>query len=140
VGDIKKELPSKGAIRQVKDGTKSYIQGVAWGGTALAARAGLLGERAQQQAMQTNARLGQVADQMASHPGQTARAVGAAASKYPLQAASRLASGAAVSLGYTPYVGLPISALSMYGTAFKNANQHPDAVAAAIIVGEYCKK
>lgn len=140
VGEIKNELPSKGAIRQIKDGVKSYIQGVAWGGTALAAGAGLLGERAQQQARQTNARLGQVGDQMASHPGQTARAMGAAALKYPLQVGSRLASGTAVSIGYTPYVGVPVSALSMYGTAFKNANQHPDAVAAAVIVGEYCKK
>jgi RHS repeat-associated protein len=140
LGEVKKQLPSKGAIAQVRAGIRSYIQGVAWGGTALAARAGLLGERAQQEARQTNGQLRQVADQIASHPGQTIRAAGAAVLKYPLQVGSRLASGAAVSIGYTPYVGVPVSALSLYGTAFKNAKQHPDAVAAAIIVGEYCKQ
>ncbi len=138
MGQIRRELPSKGAVDQIVDGVSSYIDGVAWGATALAARTGLLGSNAQQQAINTNARLGTVLNQIASHPGQTASAVGAVASKYPLQMISRLGSGVAVSAGFTPYVGVPVSGLAVYGSAFKAAYQHPDAVAAAAIVGEMC--
>jgi hypothetical protein len=140
VGKLKDELPPKKALAQVRDGVSSYIKGVAWGATALAARVGLLGGGAQQEARATNGRLGQVARQIGSHPGQTARAVGAAVSKYPLQVGSRIGSGAVVSIGATPYVGIAVTAISAYGTAFKAAKQHPDAVAAAIVVGEYCNK
>lgn len=138
-GDIRKELPSKWILSQIADGVSSYIDGVAWGGTALAARAGLLGDGARQQAINTNARLGDVLGQIASHPGQTATAVGAAASKYPVQMLSRLGSGVAVSAGFTPYVGVPVSGLAVYGSAFKVAYQHPDTVAAAAVVGEMCQ-
>ncbi|MBU0832117.1 MAG: hypothetical protein KKH33_07005 [Alphaproteobacteria bacterium] len=138
MGQIRRELPSKGAVDQIVDGVSSYIDGVAWGATALAARTGLLGSNAQQQAISTNARLGTVLNQIASHPGQTASAVGAVASKYPLQMISRLGSGVAVSAGFTPYVGVPVSGLAVYGSAFKAAYQHPDAVAAAAVVGEMC--
>ncbi len=86
----------------------------------------------------TNAQLGTALNQIASHPGQTASAVGAVASKYPLQLASRFGSGVAVSVGFSPYVGVPVSGLAVYGSAFKAAYQHPDAVAAAAIVGEMC--
>ena len=137
---MKKGLPSKGAVTQIGDGIKSYIEGVAWGGTALAADAGVLGERAQQQARDTNRQLRQVGRQIASHPGQTARAVGAAVTKYPLQFASRVGSGVVVSVGMSPYVGVPVTLLAGYGSAFKAANQHPDAVAAAVIVGEHCTR
>jgi hypothetical protein len=114
------------------------IDGVAWGATALVVRTGLLGSNAQQQAISTNARLGTVVDQIASHPWQTASAVGAVASKYPLQMVSRMGSGAAVSIGFTPSVGVAVSSLSLYGSAFEAAYQHPDAVAVAAIVGEMC--
>lgn len=138
MAQVRSQLPDKGAVDQVVDGVFSYIDGVAWGGTALVARTGLLGSNAQQQAISTNARLGTVLDQIASHPGQTASAVGAVASKYPLQMVSRIGSGVAISVGFTPYVGVPVSGLSAYGSAFKAAYNHPDAVAAAAIVGEMC--
>ncbi|HYG48316.1 MAG TPA: RHS repeat-associated core domain-containing protein, partial [Allosphingosinicella sp.] len=139
VGDIRSHLPSKGALAQIRDGVSSYRQGVAWGGTAIAARLGLLGPSARQEAIKGNSQLAQAGRQIASHPGQTARAVTAAASKYPLQLGSRLASGAAVSVVATPYGGVAVSLLSAYGSAFKAANQHPDAVAIAAIVGEHCQ-
>lgn len=123
-------------LNQLADGVSSYIEGVAWGGTALAARAGLIGGNARQEAIQTNTQLGRVADLIFSHPGQTATAVAAVASKYPVQAASRLGSGVAVSYVFSPYVGIPVSGLAIYGTAFKTADQHADAVAAAVVVGE----
>lgn len=97
---IRGKLPSKGVFRQVGDGVSSYIDGVAWGGTALAARAGLLGDGMRQEAIDTNAQLRTALGQMASHPGQTAAAVAAVASKYPVQALSRLGSGAAVSVRF----------------------------------------
>ncbi|NLE46379.1 MAG: RHS repeat-associated core domain-containing protein, partial [Chloroflexi bacterium] len=135
-GEIREQLPSKGALQQVHDGISSYIDGVAWGGTALAARTGLLGDGMRQEAIDTNAQLGQAWDQMRSHPGQTTAAVAAVTSKYPLQALSRIGSGFAVSFGFSPVVGLPVSGLSGYGSAFKAANQHASAIAAAAIVGE----
>jgi RHS repeat-associated protein len=137
--DIRKELPSKGILSQIGDGISSYIDGVAWGGTALAARAGLLGDGARQQTIDTNGRLGNVLDQIGSHLLQTGTAVFAVGSKYPAQMLSRLGSGAAVSLGFSPAVGLPVSGLAIYGSAFKAAYQHPNAVAAAAIVGEMCR-
>jgi len=133
---IRARLPSKGAFRQVADGVSSYIGGVAWGSTALAARVGLLGGDAKQGALNTNSQLATVLTQIASHPGQTATAVGAVASKYPVQMMSRLGSGGAVGYFFSPYVGVPVSGLSVYGSAFKAAYQHPDVVAAAAIVGE----
>ncbi|MGH8027883.1 MAG: RHS repeat-associated core domain-containing protein, partial [Pseudoxanthomonas sp.] len=133
---IREKLPSKGVLRQIADGVSSYIDGVAWGGTALAARSGLLGDGARQEAINTNSQLGSVLGQMASHPGQTATAVGAVASKYPVQMVSRVGSGVAVSYVFTPYVGVPVSGLAVYGSAFKAAYQHPDVVAVAAIVGE----
>ena len=135
-GEIREQLPSKGALRQVGDGVSSYINGVAWGGTALAAQAGLLGDGMRQEAIDTNAQLGHAWDQMRSHPGQTTTAVAAVTSKYPLQALSRIGSGVAVSFGFSPVVGLPVSGLAGYGSAFKAANQHASAIATAAIVGE----
>lgn len=137
--DIRNELPGKGLRRQVRDGVASYINGVAWGATAVAAQLGLLGSSARQQATNTNAQLRNAGGQMASHPWQTAKALGAAVSKYPVQTASRFGMGVAVSVGFTPYAGLPVSALSMYGSGFKGAYQHPNAVAVAIVVGEMCQ-
>jgi uncharacterized protein RhaS with RHS repeats len=138
VGDIKRRLPSKGAFAQIRDGVSSYIQGVAWGATALAASAGL-GPKAQQQASDTNRQLGKVMDQIASHPGQTLSFVGAVASKYPLQTASRLGSGVIVSVATDPAVGIPVSILAGYGSAFKEAYNHPNVVAAAVVVGQSCR-
>jgi RHS repeat-associated protein len=138
-GEIRRNLPSKGVGAQIADGVSSYIQGVAWGATALAARAGLLGSGAQQQAINTNGQLGQVWGQIQSHPGRTASFVGAVASKYPVQLASRVGSGVVVTIAASPYVGLPVTGLAAYGTAFKEAYQHPGAVAAAVVVGQSCK-
>lgn len=139
VGEIRRNLPSKGVGAQIADGVSSYIQGVAWGATALATRAGLLGSGAQQQAINTNGQLGQVLGQIQSHPGQTASFVGAVVSKYPVQVASRIGSGVVVSVATSPYVGVPVTGLAAYGTAFKEAYQHPDVVAAAVIVGQSCR-
>jgi RHS repeat-associated protein len=139
VSDIRKELPSKGILDQIGDGISSYIDGVAWGGTAIAAQLGLLGSSAQQQATTTNGQLGQVWNQIKSHPGQTISAVAAAASKYPFQVGARFGSGAAVGVVTGPYGGAAVSLLAGYGSAFKAAYQHPDAVAIAAIVGEQCQ-
>ncbi len=137
---IRSQLPSKGVVGQVADGVSSYITGVAWGGTALAAQAGLLGQNPLQQAIDTNAQMGVVWDQVRAHPQQSAIAVGAVASKYPVQTASRIASGGAVSMIYSYPVGLSVSALAAYGSGFKAAHQNPQAVAAAAVVGEeVCK-
>jgi len=137
-GDIRRHLPDKGVVTQLKDGVSSYIQGVAWGATALAARVGLLGSTAEQQAINTNAQLGQVLGQIASHPGQTASFVGAVVSKYPVQVAGRIGTGIALSAATTPYLGVPVTGLAAYGTAFKEAYQNPNVVAAAVVAGESC--
>ncbi|HZG08228.1 MAG TPA: hypothetical protein VEZ70_04515, partial [Allosphingosinicella sp.] len=135
--EIRKHLPKKGAVKQLKDGIASYIDGFAWGVTAVAARAGLIGERARNQAADTNARLSVVYDQIRSHPGQTARTIYAAASKYPVQTFSRMGSGAAVSV-LNPYLGAAVTVTAVYGSAFKAAHQNPNAVAVAAVVGESC--
>lgn len=136
LGQIRNQLPSKGVASQVSDGVSSYIQGVAWGGTALAAQAGLLGQTPLQEAFDTNAQLRVARDQALSHPGQTAVAVGAVASKYPAQLISRAASGSAVGFVFSAPVGFSMSALAVYGSAFKGVHQNPQAVAAAAIIGE----
>lgn len=136
--NIRNALPDRGGLRQIESGVSSYIQGVAWGATAVAASLGLLGPAAQQQAAATNSRLGEVASMAASNPGQTADVVFAAASKYPVQVATRAASGLIVSSGFGPEVGVSISLMSAYGTAFKNAYENPGVVGALILVGELC--
>lgn len=69
-------------------------------------------------------------------PGQTATAVSAVASKYPVQLLSRAASGFGVSCIFSPAVGIPVSGIAVYGSSFRATYQHPHAVAAAAIVGE----
>lgn len=138
--EIRSQLPSKSVASQVSDGVASYIDGVAWGGTALAAQAGLLGQTPLREAFDTNAQLGVVRDQALSHPGQTAIAVGAVATKYPAQLISRGLSGSAVGYGFSLPVGASVSILAAYGSAFKGVHHNPQAVAAAAIVGEeVCK-
>ncbi len=133
---IRKQLPSKSIPRQVGDGVSSYITGVAWGAAALTGRDGWWGQGAQQEAISTHTQLNAVLFQVSSHPGQTATAVSAVASKYPVQLLSRAASGFGVSYIFSPAVGIPVSGLAVYGSSFRAAYQHPDAVAAAAIVGE----
>lgn len=138
--EIRSQLPSKSVASQVSDGVASYIDGVAWGGTALAAQAGLLGQTPLREAFDTNAQLGVVRDQALSHPGQTAIAVGAVATKYPAQLISRGLSGSAVGYGFSLPVGASVSILAAYGSAFKGVHRNPQAVAAAAVVGEeVCK-
>ena len=137
--EIRKQLPNKGVISQFADGVSSYIDGVAWGATALAARSGVLGDGPQQEAIGTHSQLGGALEEILEHPRQTATVVAAVASKYPVQAASRFGSGLALSY-LSRGVGLPVSALAIYGSAFKAAYRHPNAVAAAALVGEeICK-
>ena len=139
-GQIRDALPDKGLADQAADGVKSFLQGAAWGGTALAARAGALGPTAQQQAAATNSQLGSVLSAVASNPWQTANVVGAFVSKYPVQVGMRLATGSAASFSFTPYVGFPVAALALYGSAFQGAYQQPEVVAATAIVGQVCKE
>jgi hypothetical protein len=138
--DIRQQLPGKGLMKQLGDGIASYFNGVAWGGSALAARAGLLGEKAKQDARDTNGQLGSMFDAIKSHPGQTATAVAAVASKYPAQVVGRLGTGAAISYFFKPWTGIPATFVALYGTSFQEAYEHPDVVAVATIVGaEMCK-
>lgn len=116
----------------MKDGFTSYVKGVGWGVSALASRAGLLGDVAKEEAMETNGRLGEAWGQIKAHPGQAALAVGAAVVKYPVQFASRMGTGAAVSYGFSPYAGIPSTAIAMYGSAFEAAYEHPDIIAATV--------
>jgi hypothetical protein len=123
-----------------------YIQAMlghaelSWGATALAAETGALGSTAQQQATQTNEQLAGAWNVVTSFPEQTAATVGAFVSQYPFQTAARVGTGAAVSIGFSPLVGIPTSLLAIYGTAFQNAYQHPAIVAALAVVGQACGK
>jgi alkanesulfonate monooxygenase SsuD/methylene tetrahydromethanopterin reductase-like flavin-dependent oxidoreductase (luciferase family) len=137
-GTIRAALPSKGPWKQIKGSFSSYVKGVAWGVSALASRTGVLGDVAKEEAIETNGRLGEAWGQIKTHPGQTALAVGAAGSKYPLQFASRMGTGYAVSFGFTPYAGVPMTGVAMYGSAFEAAYEHPDVIAATAFVGELC--
>jgi hypothetical protein len=71
---------------------------------------------------------GGIVGQIASHPEQTAMAVAAVASACHAKMLSRLGTGVAVSTGFSPYIGVPVSGLAIYGSAFKAAYQHPDAL------------
>ena len=133
---IREELPDKGVFQQASDGVSSYIDGVAWGGTALAARAGLLGAGPRQEAIDTHGSLGVALDLVKSNPGQTAIAVAAVGSKYPVQLGSRAGFGVAVGVGFSQHVGVAAGFLAFYGSAFKGAYQHPGAIAVAAIIGE----
>jgi hypothetical protein len=139
-GQLRDALPDKSVANQIGDGVSSYIQGVAWGATALAARADALGPDAQQQAINTNTQLASVGDFAAANPGQTASAVGAVVSKYPFQVAARVATGATVSFNFSAYVGIPVTLLAIYGTAFQDAYQNPTVVAAISVAGAICSK
>lgn len=103
-GTIRSALPSKGMWQPVKDGFSSYVKGVGWGVTALASRAGVLGDVAKEEAIETNGRLGEAWGQIKAHPGQTALAVGAAVRSIPcnLHLAWVRVSRLALSLHCTP--------------------------------------
>jgi RHS repeat-associated protein len=135
-GEIRAQLPDKGPLSQVSDGVSSYIQGVAWGGTALAAQSGILGDRALQEASSTHSQLGIALIQALSHPNQTGTAVAAVSSKYPLQVMSRAGAGIAVGTGFGGRVGGYASAAAFYGSMFKATYNNSEAIAAAGIVGE----
>jgi RHS repeat-associated protein len=135
-GEIRAQLPDKGPLSQVSDGVSSYIQGVAWGGTALAAQSGILGDRALQEASSTHSQLGRALIQALSRPNQTGTAVAAVSSKYPLQVMSRAGAGIAVGTGFGGRVGGYASAAAFYGSMFKATYNNSEAIATAGIVGE----
>jgi hypothetical protein len=131
-------LPDKTAVQQLKDGVGSYVDGVAWGASAIAARFGAFGPGAQQEAKATNGLVSEAADVVAINPGLALTLAGGYASKYPFQVASRLALGSAVSYFFTPYVGIPTTGVALYGNAFKAADQHVEGLVMALTVGEVC--
>jgi len=135
-GEIRGNLPDKGAAQQIIDGVSSYKDGIAWGITAVGAKGGVLGGVAQQQVADTEYLLSGAATQMAEHPGQSLTAVAAVASKYPLQVAGRAAVGGAVAKGFGPAVGLRSGMFAMYGSAFKATYNNSEALAVAAITGE----
>ena len=135
---VREALPDKAITSQVADGFASYIDGLAWGGTAIAARAGLIGDFAKQQAIGTNERLMTVGSQIAAHPSETATVVGGVLSKYPVQAGARIGTGYGLALATTPLLGVPTTMIAGYGSAFKEAYRHPSIVAVEVVVGSVC--
>ena len=90
-----------------------------------------------QEAIDTNGQLVEAGKHMWSNSGQTATAVAAVASKYPVQTVIRAGSGLAVGAGFkSSRLTFSVSTLAAYGSAFKVANQHYDSIAVAAIVGE----
>jgi RHS repeat-associated protein len=134
---IRGSLPSKGVFRQARDGVGSYIDGVAWGGTALAARAGLLGDGMMQEAIDMDGQLVEAGKHMWSNSGRTAAAVAAVASKCPVQTVIRAGSGLPVGAGFkSSCLTFLASSMAAYGSTFKVANQDYEFTAAGVIVGE----
>ena len=62
------------------------------------------------------------------------------ASKYPLQVASRLALGLAVSRFFTPQVGIPTTLVALYGNAFQAADQNIEGLVIGLTIGEVCNQ
>lgn len=138
-GQIRRQLPSKGVGSQLADGVVSYIRGVAYGGGAVLARTGLFGETDKQKVIAANGQLGGAARYVASHPGQAGNVVGAVASKYPLQVASRLGTGIATGAVTGGLPGIALGGLAAYGNAVEQAHQHPGIIAATAVAGEFCQ-
>ncbi len=141
IEDIRSRLPSKGVFRQIGDGMVSYVEGVQWGGTAIAAQTGFLGDVERQRATRTNTDIGRALDQVTKNPQQAANVGAAVVSKYPYQVGSRLGVGISISKSASPYIGIPLSALAMYGSAFKAAYEHggsANAIAGAIVGEAIC--
>lgn len=143
VGDFQPNQKSTAKQRSSRTSRRWCIElhyGRRLGRYGIGGSGGSAGQNPLQQAIDTNAQMGVVWDQVRAHPQQSAIAVGAVASKYPVQTASRIAPGGAVSMIYSYPVGLSVSALAAYGSGFKAAHQNPQAVAAAAVVGEeVCK-
>lgn len=136
ISDTREQLPDKGILNQIADGAGGFIDGIAWGGTAIASQLGMLGEGLFREAGTTNAALIAAGGRIVSNPGPSATIAAAASSKYPFQVLSRGASAGAVTKGFGLPAGLSASAVAAYGNMFKAANGNEAAIAAAALIGE----